>query len=211
MPILQDGPQGSGEEAVHVFSCCARVLIHVRCLAAPTSSRSPEVSCPTCPASLSDSVSLDWFTRLCHINGVQLLEQDDLGECMLCREELDVESSIRAPCCSHSLHGTCLARSFKTRGQSCPFCNQSLSDLARPASFQASSLFHGCMIDFDASPTNRGINSLSLRPDFLVLRITQRSCVASVSVLPHSSNLQVIVAWNWMCVPCNRVVGLADP
>ena len=66
--------QGSGEEAVHVFSFCPRVLFHVRCLAATTSSRSPEVSCTTCPASLGDSVSLDWFTRLCHIRvgcGVQ--------------------------------------------------------------------------------------------------------------------------------------------
>ena len=73
--------QGSGEEAPHVFSCCPRVLFHMRCLVARTSSRSPEGSCPTCPASVGDSVSLDWFTRLCHINGVQLLVQDDLGVC----------------------------------------------------------------------------------------------------------------------------------
>ena len=31
----------------------------------------PLLFCPTCPASLGDSVSLDWSTRLCHINGVR--------------------------------------------------------------------------------------------------------------------------------------------
>ena len=115
---------------------------------------------------------------MCHINGVQLLVQDDLGECMLCRDELDVESSIRVPCC------------FTTRGESSPFCNQSLSDFARSASLQACSLFYGCMIDVDALPTNRGINSLTLPSGF------PRSCVATVSILPHSSNVQVIFAWN---------------
>ena len=84
---------GSGEEAVHVFSCCLRVLFRVRFGCNDIESQ-PEVCCPTCPASLSDSVSLDWVTRWCHIIGVQLLVRDDLGECMLCREELDVA------CCS---------------------------------------------------------------------------------------------------------------
>ena len=123
------------------------VLYHVRCLAA-TSSCSPEVSCP---ASLGDSVSLDWFTRLCHINGVQL------GSCNIVQHPSPLLQSVSV---------TCLARSLTTRGQSCPFCNQSLSDFARSASFQASSLFHGCMIDVDAPPTNRGINYLTLPSGF---------------------------------------------
>ena len=104
---------------LHVRCPPCEGLVEARCLAATTSSRSPEVSCPTCPASLGDSVSLDWFTW-CHINGVQLLVQDDLGECMLCQEELDVESSIQVPCCSQSLHVTCVARSLTTRLQPVP-------------------------------------------------------------------------------------------
>ena len=96
-----------GEEAIHVFSCCPRALFHVRCSATMISIDSSEVRCPACSASLCDSASLDWFTRLCHINGVELPMQSDLGEYMLCWEDVDVESSVRARC-------------FTTRGQLCP-------------------------------------------------------------------------------------------
>ena len=47
-----------------------------------------------------------------------------------------------------------------------PFCNQSLADFARSSSFMASSLFHGCMIDFDLPPSNQGLNSLVLPSGF---------------------------------------------
>ena len=134
-----------------------------------------------------------------------------------------MESSIRVPCCSQSLHVTCLARSFMTRGQSCPFCNRSLSDIARSASFQASSLFHGCMIDVDAPPTNRGINSLSLPsvlprpPDRTTFLCCQR--VGPPQLFEPTGDRRM--EWSpfqnpgssewipqWMCVPCSRVVGL---
>ena len=134
-----------------------------------------------------------------------------------------MESSIRVPCCRQSLHVTCLARSFTTRGQSCPFCHQSLSDFARSASFLASSLFHGCMIDVDAPPTNRGINSLSLPsgfprpPDHTKFLCCQ--CVGPPPLFEPTGDRRM--EWSpfqnpgssewipqWMCLPCNRVVGL---
>ena len=67
----------------------------------------------------------------------------------------------------------------------CPFGNQSLPEYARPASFQASSSFHGCMIDIDAPPSNRGLNSLALPSRFpRPLDHTAFLCCRRVGLLP---------------------------
>ena len=84
----------------------------------------------------------------------------------VCVEVMTVDSSIEVPCCHQRLHVTCLARSFSSRRVNCPLCNQSIAEFARSSSFLASSLFHGCFVDFDVPPSNRGTNFLVLPGDF---------------------------------------------
>ena len=86
--------------------------------------------------------------------------------CTVCVEDMTVGSSIEVPCCFQRLHVTCFVRSFSSRGVDCPFCNQSIAEFARSSSFLASSLFHGCLVDFDEFPSNRRNNSLVLPPGF---------------------------------------------
>ena len=154
-------PQGCSPEAVHVFPCCPRSLFHLRCLATsiPGANDDSEV-CPVCPEGVRSHVDVEWFERQCHINGVEFPSQVDCGACTVCTEEMTIDSSISLPCCHQRLHVTCLARLLSSRGVERPFCNQSLQEIARSASFLASSVFHGCVVDVDVPPTNRGINSL---------------------------------------------------
>ena len=63
-------PQGSGDDAVHMFSCCPRALFHERCLAPLVVPGSSQVSCSSC-ADQGHAVSIEWFTKMCHINGVE--------------------------------------------------------------------------------------------------------------------------------------------
>ena len=161
-------PQECGPEAVNVFPCCPRTLFHLRCLATsiPGASDGSEVCCPVCPEGVRSYVDVEWLEKQCHINGVEFPSQVDCGACTVCTEEMTIDSSISLPCCHRRLHVTCLARSLSSRPVDCPFCNQSLAKFARSASFLASSVFHGCVVDVDVPPTNRGINSSILDPGF---------------------------------------------
>ena len=72
------------------------------------------------PPSLDDSVSLDWFTRLCHINGVEFSVQGDLIECMVAgriRMPTPALRSLVSTCVKQQLHVTCFARCCTTREQ----------------------------------------------------------------------------------------------
>ena len=153
--------KGVVQDAVHLFPCCPRSLVHLSCLASltPVDDR---VWCPTCPEDVRSGVDADWFERQCHINGVDFPADPGCGVCTVCVEEMTVNSSIEVPCCHQRLHVTCLARSFSSRGVDCPFCNQSIAEFARSSYFLASSLFHGCLVDLDVPPSNRGTNSLVL-------------------------------------------------
>ena len=82
-----------------------------------------------------------------------------------------MENNIEVPCCRQFVHVVCLARSFSSCGVDCPFCNQSLAEFARSSSFMASSLFHGCMVDLDRTPSNHGLNSMVLPNGFCCLRL----------------------------------------
>ena len=136
-----------------------------------------------------------------------------------------MQSSIRVPVAvSHcmSLASPAVLRHGDSRARSA--ISPSLTSQG-PASFQASSLLHGCMIDVDAPPTNRGINSLTLLsgfprpPDHTAFLCRQR--VGPSPLFDPTGNRRM--EWSpfqnpgssewipqWMCVPCNRVVGLAQ-
>ena len=135
------------------------------------------------------------------------------------------ENSIAVPCCHQAFYVTCLARSFSSCGLQCPFCNQSLAEFSRYSSFSASSLFHGCMIDVNRSPTNRGLNSMVLlagfppRPETPVFFCCRRigpppqfepsndhRMEWSPSPVAHSEEW----AAGWLCVGCSRTVDLSD-
>ena len=54
-----------------MFSCCPGAAFHVNCMATVVPSGRELISCPMCPESVRDHVSVEWFQRLCHISGVQ--------------------------------------------------------------------------------------------------------------------------------------------
>ena len=112
---------------------------------------------PACPEDVRCGVDADWFERQCHINGVKFPADRGCGVCIVCVEDITVDSSIEVPYCHQRLRVTCLARSFSSRG-----VNQSLAEFARSFFFLASSLFHGCLVDFDVHPSNRGTNSVRI-------------------------------------------------
>ena len=172
--------------------------------------------------SVQSQVSSGWFHRSCGLewpSGGAV----DLGSCVICTEEMTRESSIEVPCCHQAFHVACLVRSFSSCELQCPLCNQSLAEFSRSASFFASSLFHGCMIDVDRSPSNRLMNSLVLpvgfppRPEtpvFLCCRrigpppqfepSDDRQMEWSPSRVAHSSEW----AAEWLCVGCSRTADL---
>ena len=104
----------------------------------------------------------------------------ELGDCVICTDAMD----SKVLCCSRSptwfvlldvsLHVWCIS-----------FCNQSLAVFARSSSFMVSSLFHGCMIDFDLLPSNQGLNSLVSQLDSNPIR-WQFSVVVAFTLLPSS-------------------------
>ena len=215
-------PQGCGPDAVHLFPCCPRSLFHLSCLArlTPVDGR---VWCPTCPEDVRSGVDADWFERQCHINGVDFPADPGCGVCTVCVEEMTVNSSIEVPCCHQRLHVTCLARSFSSRGVDCPFCNQSIAEFARSSSFLASSLFHGCLVDLDVPPSNRGTNSLVLPlgfprpPDDLTLLCCPRSgpppdFEESADRRMEWSPQQLSNHWDpqWLCLRCGRSMELSQ-
>ena len=151
------------DDELNIFSCCSSRR-HLRCMAPRLSAVSEEVSCPDCPLESRDHVSADWFHRLCLINGVEWSGEPELGDCVHrshdgCGQHRGTLLQAVRPC------GLSRSIFLFTRG-GLPFCNQSLADFARSSSFMASSLFHGCMIDFDLPPSNQGLNSLVLPSGF---------------------------------------------
>ena len=145
-------PQGCGPEAVHVFPCCLRSLFHLRCLATSIPKASDGSEVRLCPEGVRSHVDVEWLERQCHINGVEFPSKIDWDACTIHFAPL-LPSTV-----------TChLPRplTFLLAVQ-IPFCNQSLAEFAKSGSFLASSVFHGCVVDVDVSPTNRGINALVL-------------------------------------------------
>ena len=69
--------------------------------------------------------------------------------------DMTVDSSIVVPCCHQRLRVICLARSFSSRGVDLLLL-QSAECRVRQVFlfFLASSLFHGCLVDFDVPPSN---------------------------------------------------------
>ena len=151
--------------------------------------------------------------------------QPELADCVVCTEAMTMENSIEVLCCRQFVHVVCLARSFSSRGVDWPFCNQSLAEFARSSSFMASSLFHGCMVDLDRTPSNLGLNSMVLPngfprpPDSLAVL-----CCPRLGPPPRFEELSdrrmewspshhaISDQWSpqWICVRCSRSVGLQD-
>ena len=97
---------------------------------------------------------------------VQVIPDPQFADCTLCCECMAPENSIVVPCCQQRLHVRCLANSFTACGLRCPACNQDLSDFAASGEFQASAIFHECIVDVDSPPPNRGINSMVVPQGF---------------------------------------------
>ena len=163
-----------GEESDTVmFSCCPGAAFHVSCMATVVPGGREVISCPMCPESVRDHVSVERFQRLCHISGVpwpQLQPSLVPVECTLCVDVMSDDTSVQVPCCQQHLHISCLVRSFTSCGFHCPFCNQCLSDFARSGSFQAAVILQGCAMDMDAQPSNQGSNSLVVPAGYVLLR-----------------------------------------
>ena len=86
-----------------------------------------------------------WGHDPCPDSAVAILAQAILVQAILAQE-------VRFGCCSL----LCILVGLRVQNRlDCPFCNQSLAVFARSSSFMASSLFHGCMIDFDLPPSNQ--------------------------------------------------------
>ena len=164
-------------------------------------------------------VDADWFERQCHINGAD----PGRGVCTVCVEEMTVNSSIEVPCCHQRLHVTCLARSFSSRGVDCPFCKPVDCRVRQVFSFLASSLFHGCLVELDVPPSNRGTNSLVLPlgfprpPDDLTLLCCPRSgpppdFEESADRRMEWSPQQLSNQWDpqWLCLCCGRSMELSQ-
>ena len=152
-----------------MFSCCPGVAFHVSCMATVVPGGREVTSCPMCPESVRDHVSVEWFQRLCHISGVpwpKLQPSSVPVECTLCADAMSDDTSVQVPCCQQHLHVSCLVRSFTSCGFHCPFCNQSLSDFARSGSFQVAVILQGCAMDMDAEPSNQGSISLVIPDGF---------------------------------------------
>ena len=117
-----------GEDSDTVmFSCCPGAAFHVSCMATVVPGGREVISCPMCPESVRDHVSVERFQRLCHISVVpwpQLQPSSVPVECTLCADVMSDDKSVQVPCCQQHLHVSCLVRSFTSCGFHCPFCNQ---------------------------------------------------------------------------------------
>ena len=135
-----------------------------------------------------------------------------------------MRTALKSHVATRQFHVTCLARSFSSYKLQCPLCNQSLAEFSRSSSISASSLFHGCMIDVESPPTNRGLNSMVRpagfpprpeTPEFLCCRrigpppqfepSNDRRMGWSPSPKAHFSEWAV----EWLCVGCSRTVDLS--
>ena len=108
------------------------------------------------------------------------------------------------PCCHQRLHVTCLTRSFSWGGL---HLLQSVDcRVARSSSFLASSLFHGCLVDFDVPPGNRETNSL-----VLPLGFPRPPHDLTLLCCPRSGPRQLSNQWDpqWLCLRCGRSMELS--
>ena len=138
-----------------MFSCCPEAATVVP-------SGREVISCPMCPDSVRDHVSVEWFQRLCRISGVQWpVPQTPVSvDCALCADVMSDDTSVQVFRCQQHLHISCLVRSFAACGFHCPFCSQSLS------SFHTSAVLQVCLKDMDAQPSSRGSNSMVVPTGF---------------------------------------------
>ena len=140
--VLCVGTLASRNPTQFCLSCCPGAAFHVNCMATVVPSGHELISCPMCPESVRDHVSVEWFQRLCHISGVQWPQlqafSSSRSSALSVLIFMSDDTSVQVPCCQQHLHINCLVRSFTSCGFHCPFCNQCLSDFARSGSFQAS-------------------------------------------------------------------------